>query len=249
MSEITFDSIKKLIDYAKYIKKTDNEYSIAFEKYISFINRSFEKTLNLILFSKLPNDWNNIPDIKIKDFSKTKIYNDEKYDRKIFIPDSKILLNYKMVYKNMKDVRKRNKYFNEWKKENKNQIKSLSKKFISYFDNNLKLDSFKKLYGKDDDREYRKCYYCDITEAQINLLIENKLITTKRLYNRGRHLEVDQKESENGYTKENIVLCCYWCNNAKTDEFSEKEFKVIAEKIREVWKKRLDKINRFKISD
>ncbi|WP_188117205.1 hypothetical protein [Campylobacter concisus] len=37
-------------------------------------------------------------------------------------------------------------------------------------------------------------------------------------------------------------MACYWCNNAKTDEFSPEEFKPIAEGIREVWNKRLGEL-------
>ena len=34
-------------------------------------------------------------------------------------------------------------------------------------------------------------------------------------------------------------MACYWCNNAKTDEFSPEEFKPIAEGIRKAWNERL----------
>ena len=44
---------------------------------------------------------------------------------------------------------------------------------------------------------------------------------------------------ENDYKLDNVVLACYWCNNAKTDEFSPNEFKEIARGINEVWKRRL----------
>jgi len=33
----------------------------------------------------------------------------------------------------------------------------------------------------------------------------------------------------------NIALCCYWCNNAKTDTFMVKEFKEIARGINIAW--------------
>jgi len=36
-------------------------------------------------------------------------------------------------------------------------------------------------------------------------------------------------------------MACYWCNNAKTDEFDGDEFKEIGEAIKKVWKKRLKK--------
>lgn len=52
-------------------------------------------------------------------------------------------------------------------------------------------------------------------------------------------MEIDKIESDKEYAKCNIVLSCYWCNNAKTDEFSLDEFKSIAKGINAAWNKRL----------
>ena len=41
----------------------------------------------------------------------------------------------------------------------------------------------------------------------------------------------------------NIILSCYWCNNAKSDEFSLSEFKEIARGINHTWNKRLRSID------
>lgn len=57
---------------------------------------------------------------------------------------------------------------------------------------------------------------------------------------RGQSLEIERKE-DTKYTEENCELCCYWCNNAKSDIFSFNEFTkiglaiglVIKEKLRE----------------
>ena len=54
-------------------------------------------------------------------------------------------------------------------------------------------------------------------------------------------MEVDRKKPNEEYHIKNLALCCYWCNNAKTDEFSEEDFKVIGSVIRIVWNKRLKK--------
>jgi hypothetical protein len=83
--------------------------------------------------------------------------------------------------------------------------------------------------------------YCDVTEGEIKSLIDINAIKTKRLYSRGETMEVDRKEPDGEYTKGNIVLACYWCNNAKTDEFTDAEFKNIGKAIREVWVTRLPK--------
>ena len=242
ISEITLDSINKLIDDANKLNEEDKKYSIAIERYFSLMNRSFEKVLDLFLFSKLPEDWKKAdPYIPLP--------NEIPIDNSWFNINSKVLKEYKIIYKDMSLVRERNKLFTDWKNKKKEYIQKMKEAYFTNYENNLSIKTFKEFYGCDKNQENRKCYYCGITEKQINLLIKKKLITTKRLYSRGKHLEVDQRKPENGYTKENIVLCCYWCNNAKTDEFSEKEFKVIAKKIKKIWRKRLNKINRSKISD
>lgn len=85
----------------------------------------------------------------------------------------------------------------------------------------------------------RECKFCGIKESEFELLIKNGLIQTKRLRTRGKALEVDQLVPYKGYVSGNIVTCCYWCNNAKTDEFTFEEFKEIGKEIRKVWEVRL----------
>lgn len=220
--------------------RIDPEYSIAHERYLSLIARSFDKNLDLFLFSKLSKNWKDEIVTPILDF---KISSDNPW----FKININVLKEYKTIYQNMTLVRNRNKLFNEWKKDEKEKIKKMKEVYYNYFTSNLSIEKFKEFYGPDNDQKHRKCHYCGIDEEKINLLIKNEMITTKRLYSRGKKLEVDKKEPDGEYSKENIILCCYWCNNAKTDEFTETEFKIIAEKIREVWQKRLDKINKYKI--
>ncbi len=87
----------------------------------------------------------------------------------------------------------------------------------------------------------RKCDYCGISEDEIMTLLENKKIFTKRIGTRGKKLEFDRKSSELSYDKlDNIVLCCYWCNNGKTDTFSYEEFKEVGKVFAKIWKKRLE---------
>lgn len=98
---------------------------------------------------------------------------------------------------------------------------------------------FLSFYG--EDYEQRECFYCKITEDEISRLYEAGKITTKRLSTRGFKMEVDRLSPNKGYVKDNIKLCCYWCNNAKTDEFTAKEFKPIGELIGQTLKNRLHK--------
>ena len=82
----------------------------------------------------------------------------------------------------------------------------------------------------------RHCEYCGVS---LDAIIKNlDKFNTKRILTRGRSLEVDKKEPNGHYAEENIALACYWCNNAKSDEYSVKEFEVIAKGIRKVWKER-----------
>jgi hypothetical protein len=88
----------------------------------------------------------------------------------------------------------------------------------------------------------RKCFYCDITETEINDLLESGHLSTKRIATRGRKLELDRKQPDQDYDNfENIVFACYWCNNAKTDTFTVEEFKRVGKVFKEIWKNRLEK--------
>lgn len=105
---------------------------------------------------------------------------------------------------------------------------------------------FPNLYSKkdfDDDikkcaQENSRCEYCETSLKEIRNLINNNKIRNKRSDTRGYNLELDRKEPNYEYYKDNVVLSCYWCNNAKTDEFTYKEFKDIAKSIKKVWSDR-----------
>ena len=103
----------------------------------------------------------------------------------------------------------------------------------------LKLDEFEKWYGVDS--KDRQCEYCLIRESEIKDLINQGKIYTKRLTTRRRTMEVDRKDPKGHYQINNLVMSCYWCNNAKTDEFSPKDFKPIANGITNMWNNRLQK--------
>ena len=102
----------------------------------------------------------------------------------------------------------------------------------------LKLDEFEKWYGVDS--KDRQCEYCLIRESEIKDLINQDKIYTKRLTTRGRTMEVDRKDPKGHYQINNLVMSCYWCNNAKTDEFSYAETIQKKGKAYSIWKKRLN---------
>jgi 5-methylcytosine-specific restriction endonuclease McrA len=127
--------------------------------------------------------------------------------------------------------------------------KRIIAKFIDYEKKIEKLNKIKvidykdeKILGKSNFDKLLldgKCEYCGVTIEDINDLSEKEEIHTKRA--RGYSMEIDQKDPNGLYTDDNCVASCYWCNNAKTDEFSVKEFEEIARGINKVWEKRLGK--------
>jgi len=91
-----------------------------------------------------------------------------------------------------------------------------------------------------------KCFYCGISQEQLDLMNEQGLLQTKR--NRGSVLEIERllpNEQYNNY--KNLKYACYWCNNAKTDTFTCKEFMKIAKQITNVWNERLREANMAEI--
>jgi len=89
----------------------------------------------------------------------------------------------------------------------------------------------------------RSCGYCGITEAEIVSLLASGLLTTKRLATRGRRLELDRRHPEASYDDlSNLTLACYWCNNAKTDTFTDAEFAEVGKVFAKIWQKRLSQL-------
>jgi len=88
-----------------------------------------------------------------------------------------------------------------------------------------------KLYKRDG----RRCHYCRIKEGDF-IPIWGSFYGGKT---RGRKLEIDRKDNNKGYTEENCVLACAICNNAKSDKFTDEEFRKLGRVIREIWLKRV----------
>lgn len=85
------------------------------------------------------------------------------------------------------------------------------------------------------------CHYCKTTLLDIKKLFANDKIYRKS-YTRGITFELDRIIPNWEYSENNTVACCYWCNNAKTDEFFGEEFDIVGTAIGEVFKQRLTKI-------
>lgn len=116
--------------------------------------------------------------------------------------------------------------------------KSKRKELLNFYVKN----QFQKLMTKADFKQLtsaKSCYYCKTHIDDIEKLGEERKIRKKNL--RGWSLEVERIRPNYEYSKDNCEMSCYWCNNAKTDEFSEDEFKAIGKIIGEVFKRRLNK--------
>lgn len=145
--------------------------------------------------------------------------------------------NYLASYKCYNDSAKYNEQFpiSDYDKWRKSKIDSLPNDWFSQNQYVTSVINSEALKLKEKQIE-RHCEYCGVSIDSIHAHLES--IKTKRLLTRGRSLEVDKKNPNGHYVIDNIALACYWCNNAKSDEYTVKEFKLIAEGIGEVWRMR-----------
>jgi|SRR6478735_1852840 len=98
----------------------------------------------------------------------------------------------------------------------------------------LKFDEFENWH----ESAVKKCFYCHITEEDIEALWQKSPDLTKR--NRGRKLEIERLEPNLAYSNmQNLVYSCYWCNNAKTDTFTKDEFIEVGKVFQKIWQNRL----------
>ena len=204
---------------------SDNEYSIVDRRYTSLVDRSFKRHLDLILYEHFYCEKSMPKNIK----------NHIDYE----IP-KEVIKQYGKDYENMSKVRERNKKIKTWIQENADKVYDFKIAYKNYFENEvLQRQDFREVYFKDNESAKRRCYFCRITEDKISELVHNNQIHTKRYYSRGKTMEVDRIKPNGHYKPDNIKLTCYWCNNAKSDEFSAEEFKKISQKISEIWESRL----------
>ena len=119
----------------------------------------------------------------------------------------------------------------------RNELKPLKDKYKEKFEKIFPLKEFENM-----TKSKTTCSYCGISLAQIEELGKNGKLNNKRSDTRGYTLEIDRMLPKLEYSEKNCCMACYWCNNAKTDEFSPEEFKPIARGINKIWNKRLKAI-------
>ncbi len=191
---------------------------------------SFNTRMRLFIFNCVIHDKKEFLDHEFLDFAITKdliqCYTAEYFqflptDNLVTIPCSKKISE---IYTEMKEFE--TKHVDRWK--NLDEIY-----FNKVFQKQLQEKDFNALTNA------QECFYCGITKADISLLVEAGKIYKKN--ERGWTFEIDRKKPNQEYTKDNCVAACYWCNNAKTDEFDDMEFKPIGELIGTTLKARLGK--------
>jgi len=190
--------------------------------------RSFKSKWNIYLFEKVLNN-EQLDTIDYLDFKSYKLSEDT----------IKIYTNeYWQAEKEHKVEGKRS--ANNIYKAIKNYETKKSVK-IAEFKMNYLEGEFKRIFSKSDFDKLTKiesCKYCGITKKEIEALGAQKKLRKKNL--RGWNLEIDRLKPNQEYSKENCVMSCYWCNNAKTDEFSEHEFMAIGKEIGIILRNRLN---------
>lgn len=91
-------------------------------------------------------------------------------------------------------------------------------------------DSFKDFndFCKWYQNQKKECFYCGLTEKESQKIVKTGILKSKRFpqngilkrgQSRGFWLEIDRFDPQGGYTESNCRLCCYFCNNDKSDVF------------------------------
>ncbi len=77
-----------------------------------------------------------------------------------------------------------------------------------------------------------ECHYCG------EILLYNKHTRNELKEHNTRAYQLDRKDNNKGYTKDNVVPCCWTCNRLKSNVFSFEEFMMLAPTIKDIKIKR-----------
>ena len=78
------------------------------------------------------------------------------------------------------------------------------------------------------EKQKKECYYCGLKEEESQKIVITGLLKSNRFpqngklgrgHSRGMWLEIDRLNPKENYSIDNCVLCCYFCNNDKSDVF------------------------------
>ena len=114
---------------------------------------------------------------------------------------------------------------------------STNKKKLSGFEN---FDDFSDWYFHELYFFVNKCHYCETSIFIIRELLNNNIIQYRRVGKsgtRGANFEIDRMNPFDGYSRENCVLSCYYCNNDKSNTFNYEIYRnIVAPCKKEAWK-------------
>jgi len=91
-------------------------------------------------------------------------------------------------------------------------------------------DEFLNWYNNQD----KFCYYCGLKEEESQKIVMTGILKSNRFpqngilgrgQSRGMWLEVDRLSPKENYSPSNCKLCCYFCNNDKSDVFHGDDYK------------------------
>ncbi|MBC8214775.1 MAG: HNH endonuclease [Candidatus Marinimicrobia bacterium] len=116
----------------------------------------------------------------------------------------------------------------------------------------------KGLNGFDDVKDFlhwyehqdKICYYCELKEEEMQEIVIGGILKSNRFpqngiigrgQSRGVWLEVDRLNPKGNYSRDNCVLCCYFCNNDKSDVFHGDDYKEFMENRVGYLKQKIDK--------
>ena len=114
--------------------------------------------------------------------------------------------------KSVKSLENFSTFYLDIKNQNDAQSKSLLQLHLPWIKDNLYIKPYDCV-----------CYYCGINEKILSELYNDRKYTCKTKRNRGAWFELDRRDSSfenNIYSEDNMVLCCYFCNNHKSDVIS-----------------------------
>ena len=163
-----------------------------------------------------------------------------------------------MAYKSKEDKKAYQKIYRETHKEQLKKYYEEHKKEILIATkiyqnkNSKKIKSYQKLYNESPEGIYRQTYsHAKHRNIDFNLTREEFVIWYKKQIREcvycGRpeedvikdrngffkRLSIDRKDSSLGYQIDNIVLCCFRCNDVKSNEFTFDEMVRIGEIMKE----------------
>jgi len=206
------------VDSLEYIKR----------KYYDIIPRSFKTKLEISLFERCIVK-GNLENITVQDFKHFEIDQDlvMKYQRAWQLEGDQSLEEGGIKMKTVDNM------IEKWLKKNVKLKEELFENYkILFITDYFPFSEFEKIYDRDPHK--RICHYCKKSDFYLTQLRKEGKIYTKQF--RGYTMEIDRLQPNYEYTPANVVLACYWCNNAKSDEFSEGEFTDhIGPSIEQVW--------------